>query len=366
MAPHEGFPHSSRREPMLADILEALNDAVVAVGEDYRIVFMNEAAEKMFGYDRGELTGRDSKPLIPPQYLKVYRRFVDQSLASGKVAVESGKEYEVLHKDGRRLSVEIAYSVSRTEDRRYLTAVLRDVGRRKELERERRFLERLADTGKAVAQVVHEIRKPLILIGGFARQLENCEPLSRDHKNSHKLRIITDEVGRLEKLLSGIGLLTRPPESSRKLPVQLNDLLEETCELLETLVQNQKVNLEMDLASEPLEVSGDPDQLKQVFLNLLQNALEATESGGAIRVHTRWGEGFARVVVEDEGAGIPPEIQEKIFDPFFTTKSQGTGLGLAISRNIVEDHGGHLILSSFPSQGTSFTIVLPLQEKERW
>jgi two-component system sensor kinase FixL len=365
MSSKESLERSLISKTILLHVLESLNDALITIDENHRVLFMNRAAEEMFGHNRSEILGRDSSPLIPPAYRKVHRRYVETCLRVGKAnMIGETREFYVQHSDGHSFPVEISYSVSYTEGRPYLTGLIRDVTRRKESEREIRFTERLADTGKAVAQVVHEIRNPLMLIGGFARQLGDCALLKNDEKSAQKLTIIAEEVKRLEKLLSGLGLLTRPPESTRKLPVELNQLVQEISDLLETLVQNQQVNLELDLSEHPIEIRGDPDQLKQVFLNILQNALEATDKKGTIRVISRSANNIGRIAIEDSGPGIPTEIQEKIFDPFFTTKTNGTGLGLAISRSIIQDHGGYLILSSSPSRGTTFTVALPLEINE--
>lgn len=348
-------------QAIIGDILESVNDAVVTIDEEHRVLFCNKAAERMFGYSCEEMLGMDVTPLIPNPHQGLHRGYVDRYLSTGVPRV-LGRARECFgqNRDGRTFPVEISYSVSRTEGRLYFTAVIRDITERRELEREIRFMERLADIGKAVAHVVHEIRKPLMLMGGFALQVKDSRALEGSEKERHKLHIVVEEVRRLEKLLNGVRLLTRPPTSSEKLRISVNELVRDTIDLLDPMLQNQRVRVEVSLDPAPLLVLADADQLKQVLLNLLQNAVDAMGGVGTVRVESRLEAERARVTVTDEGPGIPPEARDKVFDPFFTTKSEGSGLGLAISRGIIRDHGGDLVLAPGEKKGTTFVIDLPL------
>jgi two-component system sensor kinase FixL len=350
-------------DAILWDILESVTDAVVTIDENHKVLMCNKAAEELFGYSCAEMIGQDASPLIPNPHQTLHRGYVERYLGTG-IARVIGKSREcyALHKLGHSIPVEISYSVSRTEGRLYFTAVIRDITERKHIERELRFMERLADIGKAVAQVGHEIRKPLMLIGGFARQVRDSQSLEGDEASRRKLEIILDEVRRLETLLNSVRLLTRPAASSQKAPLDLNGLLQEVLVLIDPLLQGQSVEMVVDLDPESLSVEGDADQLKQVLLNLLQNAIDAMNGVGRLRLSSRKQARFVDVSIEDNGPGIPENIQERIFDPFFTTKADGSGLGLAISRTIVRDHGGTLTMKSAPSQGTTFIIGLPLCE----
>lgn len=184
--------------------------------------------------------------------------------------------------------------------------------------------------------------------------------MREDEKSLHKLEIILKEVQRLEALLNGIRLVTRPGGACRKQPVSIRQLLEETVELLEPTLEGKQIQFAVELDPNPLVIEGDSDQLKQVFLNLMQNAVEAMNGVGRVTVGTRIEDKEVQVLIRDTGPGIPPEIHEKIFEPFFTTKAEGTGLGLAICRNILQDHGGSVTVES-SSQGTTFLIQIPLE-----
>ncbi len=348
-------------ETLVWDILESITDAIVTIDENHSILMCNKAAEEMFGYSRSEIIGKDVSLVIPHPHHGVHRQYVDRFIRTGiPRVIGRSRECTATSRAGKSFPVEISYSVSKTQGHLYFTAVIRDISKRKDLEREFRFMEKLAAVGKAVAQVVHEIRKPLMLIGGFARQVEHCEALKGSDKDRSKLRIIVDEVQRMETLLNGLRLVTRPAGARMMRSISLNQVLRETIDLLEPMLQSKQVELQVELSPNPLMIQGDADQLKQVFLNLLQNAMDALGDQGTVRVQTTESLTHGQVIIEDNGPGIPEELQEKIFDPFFTTKSAGTGLGLPISRNIVQDHNGTLVLQSAPSKGTRFTIELPL------
>lgn len=349
-------------EAIIHDILASVTDAVVTVDEDHKVVYCNQSAQKMFGYCRDEIVGQDVSPLIPDPHHDKHRQYVQRYVDTGVARViGKARECHGQRKDGTTFPVEISYSVSSTGGHLYFTAVIRDITQRKEMEREVRFMEKLADVGKAVAHVGHEIRKPLVLIGGFAGQVERSEALRASEKERHKLRVIVEEIKRLETLLSSIRVLTRPPSSSRKFSLSLNEVVESTLALLSPMLKDLKIHLVKELSAERIMVHGDPNQLEQVFLNLLDNAIGALRGSGTVTISSRRGTDTAEVSIEDDGPGIPEELQEKVFDPFFTTKPDGTGLGLAICRNIVHDHGGTLTLRSGSPRGTRFIVELPLE-----
>lgn len=348
-------------EALLRDILESVADAVVIIDEHHRIVLYNRAAEKMFGYRSEEMIGKDASSLIPSSHRDLHNGYVNRYLTTGVFRVMgTQRECQAERKDGSSFPVEISHSVSRSGEQTYFTAVIRDISRRKQMDRDSYFVERLADIGKAVSRITHEIRKPLMLIGGFAHQLRGSNGLREDEKSLHKLDIILKEVQRLEALLNGIRLVTRPGGTCRKQPVSIRQLLEETVELLEPILEGKQIRFAVELDPNPLVIEGDSDQLKQVFLNLMQNAVEAMNGVGRVTVGTRIEDKEVQVLIRDTGPGIPPDIREKIFEPFFTTKTEGAGLGLAICRNILQDHGGFITVES-SSQGTTFLIRIPLE-----
>ncbi|MGC9313998.1 MAG: PAS domain-containing sensor histidine kinase [bacterium] len=216
--------------------------------------------------------------------------------------------------------------------------------------------ERLSTIGKLAAQVAHEIRNPLVSIGGFARNIaKRSEPDSPIRKYSN---IIWDETKRLEEILEDVLSYSRHAEPKLR-DYDLNNLLTRTVELLKEQMDGNGVEVVLDLGEDVGEIYIDPDQIRQVMMNLMKNAIGAMPEGGTLKIHTRIEGGFIWTEISDTGSGIPDEYRDKIFEPFFTTKSTGTGLGLPISYQIIDAHGGMLWFSDAPNGGTIFHVKLP-------
>jgi signal transduction histidine kinase len=219
--------------------------------------------------------------------------------------------------------------------------------------------ERFAAVGEAAAYVSHEIKNPLMVIGGFARQLERNPEVPQTAGT--KLRIISDEVKRLENFLGELRDFTRPAAPAKQ-EGDLNALVEEVVAMMQETAEEMNIQLVAKPAADLPLIFFDPNQMKQVLINLIKNALEAMDtSGGVITLSTMFKGGQVHLSVEDTGKGIEPEIIQDIFNPFFTTKKTGTGLGLAVINKIIEDHHGTISVTSSKGQGTTFTIHLPCQ-----
>ena len=219
-------------------------------------------------------------------------------------------------------------------------------------------VDQLASLGQLAAGLAHEIKNPLAGIQGA------LELLRDDSKDEATVRLhgeMLAELGRVN------GILQRLLESGRPAPLRLvrtdlAQLLEETAELFRPSLRRRHVELTTQTADRLPAVHVDAAKIRQVLVNLIQNAAEAMpEQGGhvAIRASGFPQEAAVVVAVEDDGPGIPPEHLKSLFEPFFTTKYAGTGLGLAISKSLVEQHGGHIEVSSAPGSGTSFLLFLP-------
>jgi signal transduction histidine kinase len=218
--------------------------------------------------------------------------------------------------------------------------------------------ERFAAVGKAAAYVSHEIKNPLMVIGGLAQQVSRRleQPDLKE-----KLGIILGEVRRLENFLSELRDFTRPARPVKEI-IDLNRIIQDVHMLMEGEAKKRKITITEHLDPGLPSVMADPGQLKQVLLNLLKNSMEAMDSGGEITLSSGAEGPYVWFSVRDTGCGMPPEVLEKIFDPFFTTKEKGTGLGLAVIHKIITDHRGTVTVESEPDKGTTFTVKLPYRD----
>ncbi len=215
--------------------------------------------------------------------------------------------------------------------------------------------ERFAAVGEAAAYVSHEIKNPLMVIGGLAHQVER----RLQGEPADKLKIIQKEVKRLETFLEELRDFTRPVSPVMQV-IDLNQVIREVEALMTGAAREKGINLVIKLDPRLPRLKADPNQLKQVLVNLIKNSLEATGRNGQIFLSSGFKDDLAWFSVRDTGKGMPPEILENIFHPFFTTKDKGTGLGLAVTHKIVSDHHGFVQVDSAPGRGSTFLIKLPL------
>jgi len=217
--------------------------------------------------------------------------------------------------------------------------------------------ERLAVIGNMAAYVAHEIRNPLTTIGGFARSILRAS--SQDDQTRQNAGIIVEEVSRLERILANIMDFSKPVESV-KIASQINEILENTCSLMDPYFKNGGIKLIKRFNFMVPNVVIDQTQIKQVFLNLIKNAVESMPGGGTLTLETLEEDEHVKINITDTGEGMTAEIMQNIFVPFFTTKVDGTGVGLAVSQKIVDDHSGFIKVKSSLQEGTTFSIYLPI------
>ena len=233
----------------------------------------------------------------------------------------------------------------------------------RELERSQAQLiqaEKLAATGRLAASIAHEINNPL-------QAIHNClylalkRPLS-DDKRLHYLTIAQEETERLITLVQRTLEFYRPSKG-QSVATDVNHLIESVLALSNKRLEHGRVQVQAQLQPDLPPILGVPDQLTQVLLNLVINAIEAMPEGGELNLGTAIDTGWLRIGVRDTGPGISPDEAAKIFEPFYTTKANGTGLGLAVSYGIIQRHGGRIEVAGVPGRGTTFTIVLPLDRQ---
>jgi two-component system sensor histidine kinase HydH len=235
--------------------------------------------------------------------------------------------------------------------------VVNDLTAARHLEHHIRQLDRLANIGTLSAGMAHEIKNALVAGKTF------IDLLLERHQDAELAEVVRREMGRIDAIVSRMLRFAGPGRPTFG-DVGLHEVLERSLRLVQPQLEGKLIVLSQAFQAAPDRVNGDDCQLQQAFVNLLLNALEAMGQSGTLTVTTESispdaGLAQLRIVIQDNGAGIPPENMGRLFEPFFTTKPNGTGLGLAITRRIIREHGGDLSVQSQPGKGATFRIVLP-------
>jgi signal transduction histidine kinase len=249
--------------------------------------------------------------------------------------------------------------------------ISRDITARKSMEDRLINMEKLASVGTLAAGVAHEINNPIAVILGFSEIL--LEQTADMPDIQETLKIIEEEGLKCKKIVENLLTFARTPERTET-TTDIGEVLQKMLAVVKNTLLTRKVRLESEIGTNLPRVQGDPQELQQVFINLINNAAGAMAGGGVLRIKTRLianGQGIA-IEFEDTGCGIPKKDQPKIFDPFFTTKKvgEGTGLGLSMSYGIIKKSGGDINFISYPAEeypekhGTTFIVQLPVVSKE--
>lgn len=237
-----------------------------------------------------------------------------------------------------------------------------------ELQRELTKFERLAAAGQLAAQFAHEVGTPLNLISGHVQLLQ---ARTDDAKTRDRLELIGSQIARIERIVRNMLDATRRPQPELS-PLDLNGLLRRIFEITAPTLAARQVELVAELTETNLLINGDSEQLQQVFINLINNSLDAMPQGGTLTFQSELirenDTDNARIICRDTGTGISEEIRGRIFDPLFTTKlrGKGSGLGLSVVQQIVRDHSGTISLESIEGEGAEFHITLPLMQPAQW
>lgn len=234
--------------------------------------------------------------------------------------------------------------------------------KRHEREREQLRLERMTCVNQLAAGIAHEIRNPLTSIKGFIQLMirRGDRPASPEH-----LEIIIAEIGRIDNLISEFQMLAKPLKEPSFEKANICKMLSDILLLMEGQFRDKNITLDLKLPASGCFALGDIAQLKQVFINLIKNAVEAAPVGGSVTITVDRQQGMMAVAIQDNGPGIAQDKMDKLGTPFFTTKTSGNGLGLSVCYSIVQNHGGKILVSSQAGKQTIFTVLLPADEERR-
>lgn len=346
------FEQISRAEAELENIFGSISDMVFITDRDYTIKNINKAVVDKIGRPSEEIMG-----------MKCYKIFhgMDEPLAEcpHHKTVQTMEAYieevEDAHLGGTFLSS--SSPVFDTGGKFSGTVhVVRDITELNSLRKKLAATERMAALGEVAAKVAHEIRNPLVSVGGFARRLEN----KLDGNLKEYATIIAKEVGRLEDILREILGFAKEVRLAKE-KININKLINDIILLTETEIKERGIMILKDLGMTPLVII-DPERVREALLNIFNNAIQALTTHGTITVRTYAVENSVVVEISDTGPGIEGKDMPFIFNPFYTTKASGTGLGLAITNRIVEEHKGRIEVESVLGKGTTFKVFLPVKE----
>ncbi|MFV4882684.1 PAS domain-containing protein [Bacillus velezensis] len=327
----------------------------IAVIHNDKWVFMNESGISLFEAETYEdLIGKNVyDQLHPCDHDGVKQRI--QNIIDRKTESEIIKQSWFTFKN-RLIYTEMVCIPTTFFGETAVQVILRDISERKQTEELMLKSEKLSIAGQLAAGIAHEIRNPLTAIKGF---LQLMKPTMEE--NEHYFEIVFSELSRIELILSELLMLAKPQQNAVKERVNLKKIISEVTALLETQANLKGIFIKTDYEHDSMYINGDQNQLKQVFINLIKNAVESMPDGGTVHIIMTEDEYSVNVTVKDEGDGIPENVLKRIGEPFLTTKEKGTGLGLMVTFNLIKNHQGAIQVDSKPDRGTAFHITFPKQ-----
>ncbi len=361
---------------LMQRVIQSSVSAIVVATRSGQILIMNGAAESLFGYSMESLNNvmktRGVEALYPPGVARELMQKLRSSDYGGKGKLSS-TQVDIINARGQAIPVRMTAAIIYDDGREVSTmGIYNDLRERLEAERklneiQKRVIqsEKMASLGQLAAGVAHEINNPLTGIFLYANMLR--ERLAADDANREDLEFIIEDAERCKEIVKNLLVYSRQT-SPRQEVLQINDLVEQSL----SLIRDQEIFLNIvivrELASENMHLRGDKNQLCQVLINLILNAVDAMERKGTLTLKT-YRDGFRKKVyleVRDTGCGIPEAHVSKVFDPFFSTKEQGkgTGLGLSTVYGIVQENGGSVAIKQTGPQGTTFIVEFPLISSE--
>ncbi len=350
-------------------LLESMPEAVFIFDQDGVVAEVNAAAQRMFGYDRGDLHGLSISALMRDMGVE----HEGLPLQEANFAVSRALKGESIHHEQRvylRAGAEPMDALITAQPMQVpgkgtagALVIIRDVTELYNLQRRLEDTERYLAIGQMAADIAHDLNNVLSTISQAAEVVEQQKNGSEADRRFF-LAMIHNAVRRGSEIIQRMREYIRGGKGER-LPVNVTQILREALDLTQPLL-TARGTIELRMQMPPtIPVMANAPDLRRSFCNIILNAVEAMPQGGVLKVGCKQEGGKAVVAIEDTGVGISPEARSRIFSPYYTTKAKGTGLGLSGARRIVQAHGGEIRFESEPNHGTKFLVYLPLMKNER-
>ncbi|MFD2117090.1 ATP-binding protein [Paenibacillus yanchengensis] len=346
-----------RMKEYLESFINQSNDAIVIMDLQGRVLQVNATFERLFGFSKEQLQ-TSSYPTIPPAELKNYLDLLDLLRFGHKLSAHESIRTSCT---GEKIPVSVTVSPIYNTDGQIHSFfnMMKDMRFRNRMEELLRRSEKLKTVGQLAAGVAHEIRNPLTALKGFLQLQQQGNLLNQMH-----VTVMLSELERINFIV-GEFLILAKPQAIKFEKKDVRDILREVLTFLDSEAHLYNIEFVTIISPQSCYVACEENQLKQVFINLLKNAMEAMPDGGSIYISIRKWHENVKIEIRDEGIGIPEDVMEKVGEPFFTAKESGTGLGIMVSRSIVHNHHGTLEIISKEGSGTTVNLLFPLCRDEQ-
>jgi len=346
-------------------IVASVPSSILVVDKDLRIVSANQSFYEDFEIEKKEVETKSIEGVLPAKLSKKILKAIQTGNFLKKEEVEA-----TFPRIGRKvLHISVVGTKLEEDEEERILIIIEDFSEKKQLEDELIRSGKLAALGELSAGLAHEINNPLAIISGYAQMLQ-AEPTMDEARKQRYLKEIVAQTDRVARIVRKVRNFARPGET-RMESVDINGTLIRTLSLLRDRVHLKNIRINEDLDFSLPRIKADKNQLEQIFLNIIINAVQAMPNGGELTLRTKFRRQGTKVsskrvelTIIDTGCGVPKENLGRIFDPFFTTKHDSTGLGLSITHSLVNQHHGTIAVESEVGKGTSFVIAFPLSSEE--